>query len=152
MTETTHEETMNEIYRRNEEHNAREIAIDEHRFKVWDACRLPVMDLFFEGKITRKQVWAIERVFREAFRKQALVPERAPDVRVDKFAVKMTGRKASVVIRMTCEGFKGTLAGCLCNTYGHFFVGPQGGIEAANYKTGDKGKARKSPLIYGFTN
>lgn len=80
------------------------------------------------------------------------------DAEIKRFEVKdMTGHRIAVLIEAGHVGDENDLRSVFCRTRGHFFVGSHGGIEIAavgysrDYE-GKRTKARKRPLIWGFSS
>lgn len=135
--------------------DALEVARAFHEDHLWDSIRLPLMDLFFGGEVNTRQVKAAEAIFRAGFARVAgLTPEAWDQVTVST-ASNMghfieIGRTLMVVFRFNRKDWEGTLAGLTCGASGSFMIGHRGGIQAQDWKQGEKGKAEKSPLIYGW--
>jgi hypothetical protein len=125
----------------------------KHHDTLWDSVRLPLMDMYADGLITTQQLRQTAVIFREAWKQQALTDKNAHRVQVEEFKLERVGRKLSVYVRLTCEGYAGTMAELLCKTAGHFFVGPGGHITAVRSLAGTKKRdLNLHPLIYGWSH
>lgn len=139
-----------------EEANTRALRRDEIIDALWDTAKLDVLQLFYDGKLTRAQVQSIREIFTTGFKKITVGEgdeESLLKVCVNNFAVNMIGKTVSVVIRFNRTDWKGTAASMLCGSYGHFFVGIRGGIEAKGYSSRvKKTDVQRFPLIYGWSH
>jgi len=125
---------------------------EEAAVKLWDSIRLPLMDLYFEDRVSKAQVRVIHSIFWEAWRRASPAEGYEGEVIVKDFQVNpLGGGRWSVVLRMSREDWAGTMADVLCETYGHFFVGPRGGVVAkTSSKHSTSENQRTHPLIYGW--
>jgi hypothetical protein len=143
--------------------------IDEKTMAAWeemartDMARREKADEILDGldlipeKANRVQRMAIRKIFREAVeRVTSSDPQTWEKVLVKKFQAHwIGGGRISVVVRLGREDWEGTLASVYCGAYGHFFVGPRGGIESKTAEKGSRKKAKESSamaLIYGWSH
>jgi len=136
------------------EMNRKEHELGKAAEGLWDTVKGQILQLYFDGKATKPQVWCVKRLFIAGFKgvvSTANTPEEWAQMVVDKFdAAVIGGQKLSVAMRFNRKDWEGTLAHAMCGVYGHFFIGKKGGIEATVYKKGQKMKAKRNPDIYGW--
>jgi len=101
---------------------------------------------------TRQQKRAIRWIL-EAGKDRRITDGTFANATITKFTVEPVSPGSTrlfVVLNTIPEGSEKDMRSILCSRHGCFVVGPQGGIKALNYPKGDKTKARKYPLIWGW--
>jgi len=116
--------------------------------------------------VTAKQLRAIERI-KDAALDKHFYPDggshnanweiKQLEIRLINKVLPGQAGTLSVVVQAGADDDEGTMASVFCRRGGHFFVGPRGKVEIAGLKydsryKGRRGRARKYPLIYGFSH